>query len=104
MIPNNWKELPPQTSPEFLEEIGFRGTVPSGHPVSVLAMAKNALRAQFRAEINFTAFGTYLDGTAFPVRRRGPRAPSGNHQDYRTKAHVRRAGTFQPDFVAGSST
>lgn len=52
MIPNNWKELPLKTSPEFLEEIGFRGTVPSGHPISVLAAAKNALREHFSKEIN----------------------------------------------------
>src|SRR5580692_3962501 len=29
--------------------------------------------------------GTYLDGAAFPVRRRGPSAPNGNHQDHGTK-------------------
>ncbi len=45
MIPNTWEDLPIETSPEFLEEIGFRCTVPSGHPISVLAIAKNALRA-----------------------------------------------------------
>jgi hypothetical protein len=44
--------------------------------------------------------GTCFDGAAFPVRRRGLRVPNGNHQDHGTKGHVRRAGTFRPDFVA----
>ena len=46
MIPETWTELTLQTSPQFLEEIGFYSAVPSGHPISVLAKAKEYFRQQ----------------------------------------------------------
>jgi hypothetical protein len=52
MIPNTWQELPLKTSPQFLEEIGFRGIVPSGHPISVLRLAKNVLLERFAEELS----------------------------------------------------
>ena len=52
MIPGTWQEVPLKTSPEFLEEIGFRGIAPSGHPISPLAAAKDALSEHFSEEIN----------------------------------------------------
>jgi hypothetical protein len=50
-VTDNWIALPLKTSPEFLEEIGFRGLVPSAHPLSPLASVKNALREGFAAEL-----------------------------------------------------
>src|ERR1700693_2801096 len=51
MIPDSWHEVALNTSPHFLEEIGFFGTVPSGHPISVLAAAKNGLRDRLRRKL-----------------------------------------------------
>jgi hypothetical protein len=48
MIPEPWTELTLQTSPQFLEEIGFLSDVPSGHPISVLAKAKEYFRQQWK--------------------------------------------------------
>jgi hypothetical protein len=51
MIPQDWIDLDLRTSPQFLEEIGFLSIVPSAHPITVLAKAKDRLREQRKAYI-----------------------------------------------------
>jgi hypothetical protein len=51
VIPDTWQEVALNTSPQFVEEIGFFGTVPCGHPISLLASVKNALRERVRRKL-----------------------------------------------------
>ena len=65
MVPQTCIKVFFQTSPEFLEEIGFMNTVPSGGPTSILARAQrvfpsnrflnqlgNTLQAKFLIEVS----------------------------------------------------
>jgi hypothetical protein len=46
MVPQTYIKVFFQTSPEFLEDIGFMNTVPSGDPITILARAKEYFRQQ----------------------------------------------------------
>jgi len=60
MIPETWTELTLQTSPQFLEEIGFLSAMPSGHPIGVLAKAKEYFRHQWKGHF----WKLYLNASA----------------------------------------